>query len=649
MRKRFCKTLVTLILSCSLISMSTACNHSNSNEGGMNPDPSEEKVERFKDTTTVFVENKNSDYVIVIPENATPTDEYAANELNKYLKQATDVELTVESDAGKSFDRTQKYISIGDTQIYDDCGMTLEYTELNRDGYKIKTYGNTVVINALYDVGVLYGVYGFLEGQFNWEAYAGDEIYIEKTDKSYIKDFDWVNAPDFEGRETDGRLASDPYTASVLKLRNGAMSAQYFGAEKEFVPNNSESFRTVIDPDIYQESHPEWFEKTKIQLCLTAAGIVEETAKRGIEMLTQNPSATYFNMSQGDGNGYCTCDVCKAEIAKYKTSGYIIRFMNKVIDIMEKWHEENCPDRLIRYSTFAYQAGLHPPVALNDQGKYVPVDDSVVPHPKLYIRLTTMYACRSHRVDDPNCSHNSEYYQIYEGWNEICNNFTIYDYCANYDYFLSFYNNTGTLQSNLQYYKSIGLVQAGYQNTTGGKIKSMGVLENYLLGKLMWNVDENVNDLIKNFMTNYYKDAAPYMIEYFNFMKGYFAIADANRKGGVHQMIYNGSCPYLGTAEVWTRPVLEKAMLYIDQAMDVADSIEDFSIRNKVKNRVLEESVCVRYMIARNYSSYYIIDGATYLNFIDSFENDAKKIGANAVGEKESLSDFMTKLRAKLN
>lgn len=613
------------------------------------PAPEEEKAERFEDTSTVFVENKHSDYIIVIPENATPTDKYAANELNKYLKQATSVELAVETDVDKSFEATKKYISIGDTQIYQDSGMTVEYEELNRDGYKIKTYGNTVVINALQDVGVLYGVYGFLEGQFNWEAYAGDEIYIEKKDKSYVKNFDWVNAPDFEGRETDGRLAVEPYSASVLKFRTDSMSAKYYGPTADYVPNSSESFREVIDPHIYQESHPEWFEKTMIQLCLTADGIVEETAARGISMLEENPSATYFNMSQGDGNGYCTCDNCKAEIAKYKTSGYIVRFMNKVIAIMEEWHQQNCPDRLIRYSTFAYQAGLTPPVELNERGQYVPLDRSVIPHEKLYIRLTTMYACRSHRVDDASCSHNAEYYQVYEGWKSICKNFTIYDYCANYDYYLSFYNNTGTLQSNLQYYKDMGLVSVGYQNTTGNKIKSMGVLENYLLGKLMWNVDENVNDLISNFMTNYYKEAAPYMTKYFNFMKGYMALADANRKGGVHQMIFNGSCSYLGTAEVWTSPVLEQAKQYIDQAMAAAEKIEDISIRNKITNRILEESVCIRYMIARNYSSYYVVEGTTYLSFIESFESDAKKIGVSAVGERESLSDFMTKLRNKLN
>ena len=644
MRKKFFKTLMALALSCSFISMSTACKPQEEITN-----PQEEKIEIFKDTATIFVENKTSDYVIVIPENATPTEKYAAKELNKYLKQATDVELSVVSDVDKRLDSEKKYISIGDTQIYKDSGMTVGYEELNRDGYKIKRYGNTVVINALKDVGVLYGVYGFLEGQFNMEAYAGDEVYIEKTDKSYIKDFDWVNAPDFEGRETDGRLATDPYTASLLKMRTGSMSAQHYGADKEFVPNSSESFRIVIDPDIYQESHPEWFEKTSIQLCLTADGIVEETAARGISMLEESPDATYFNMSQGDGNGYCTCDNCKKEIAQYKTSGYIIRFMNKVINIIEEWHQEKCPDRLIRYSTFAYAAGLQPPVYLKENGEYEPLDPSVVPHPELYVRLTTMYACRSHCIDDSTCPHNEEYYQIFEGWNAICDNFTVYDYCANYDYYLSFYNNTGTLQSLLQYYKSIGLVAAGFQNTTGNKIKSLGVLENYLLGKLMWNTDENVNDLISNFMTNYYKDAAPYMMEYFNLMKGHFYIADANRKGGVHQMIYNGAASYLGTAEVWTRPVLEKAMDYIEQAMAVAEENTDQGLREKLKNRILEESVCVRYMIARNYSSYYTIENTTYLDFIETFERDAKEVGVLATSEKGSLSDFMTQLRKELN
>ena len=650
MRKKIIKKLWTIALAISLTFTFVSCQSpSEESSGVVNPPPA---VEKFKDTSTIFVENQKSDYDIIVAEDASEPELYAAKELKKYVKEATGVELAIVTDAGKDFDKNKKYISVGDTKIFDNSGMTVSYEELNRDGYKIKTFGNTVVINAFQDIGVIYGVYGFLTAQFNWEAYAGDEIYFEKTDKAYIKDFDFVDAPDFEGRETDGRLNTEPYTASLLKLRTASMSASNYGGghSAEWAPSSSESFRIVIDPDIYQEEHPEWFENTKIQLCLTAEGIVEETAKRGIELLEAKPNATYFNMSQGDGNGYCTCENCKAEIAKYKTSGYIIRFMNKVIEIIEEWHKTACPDRLIRYSTFAYAAGMYAPTEKNlETGVITPLDPSVVPHPKLYIRLTSMYVCHTHHIDDPNCPKNVEYYDTWESWNAICNNFTIYHYIANYDYYLSFFNSTGTIQSTLKYLKGLGCVQVGIQNTTGNKIKSMGVLENYLLGKLMWNTEENVNVLIENFMTNYYKEAAPYMTEYFNFMRGYFALADANRKGGVHQMIYNGAASYLGTAEVWTRPVLEKAQAYIEQAMEAAKQIDDFAIRQKVVNRVLEESVCVRYMVARNYASYYALDATNYLAFLDEFEKDAKEIGVNMTSEKQSLSQFMALVRAKLN
>ena len=647
MRKKIIKKLWAIALAVSLMFTFVSCKTPSEK-----PSVGNRPIEEFKDTSTVFIENQQSNYSIVVSENASEAEVYAASELQKYVREATGTTLTITTDAGKTFDKDKKYISVGDTTIFDNSGMTVSYEELNRDGYKIKTFGNTVVINAFQDIGVLYGVYGFLKAQFNWEAYAGDEIYFEKTDKAYIKDLDFVDAPDFEGRETDCRLGYDAYSASVLKMRTGAMSTSNYGGghKAEWVPNPSESFRTVIDPDIYQEEHPEWFEKTKIQLCLTAEGIVEETAKRGIELLEDNPNATYFNMSQGDGNGYCDCANCAAEIALYNTSGYIIRFMNKVIDIMEKWHEETCPDRLIRYSTFAYAAGMYAPTSRNQEtGEITPLDPSVVPHPKLYIRLTSMYVCHTHHIDDPTCPKNVDYYDTWESWNAICDNFTIYHYIANYDYYLSFFNSTGTLQNTLKYLKGLGCVQVGIQNTTGEKNKSMGVLENYLIGKLMWNLEEDVNALIENFMSNYYKEAAPYMMDYFNYMRGYLALADVNRAGGVHQMIYNGAASYLGTDEIWTRPVLEKAQAYIEQAMEAAEEIEDLAIRNKVVRRVLEESVCVRYMIARNYSLYYVMDAPTYLAFVDNFERDAKEIGVNMTAEKQSLSQFITSLREKLN
>ena len=443
MRKKILKKLWAMVLAASMALTVVSCK----------PDPETPNTDNsskgFEDTSTVFVESEKTDYNIIVAEDATEAEIYAASELKKYVKEATGADLAIETDEGKTFDEDKKYISVGDTAIFDNSGMTVSYEELNRDGYKIKTFGNTVVINAFQDIGVLYGVYGFLAAQFNWEAYAGDEVYFEKTDKAYIKDFNFVDTPDFEGRETDGRLNAEPYTASILKLRTGSMEASIYdgGGKAEWTPHSSESFRTVIDPDIYQEAHPEWFEQTKIQLCLTAEGIVEETAKRGIELLEANPNATYFNMSQGDGNGYCECSNCKAERATYKTSGYIIRFMNKVIEIMEKWHQETCPDRLIRYSTFAYAAGMYAPTEKNlETGEITPVDPSVVPHPKLYIRLTSMYVCHTHYIDDPNCKANVDYYDTWESWRAICDNFTIYHYIANYDYYLSFFNSTGTIQ-----------------------------------------------------------------------------------------------------------------------------------------------------------------------------------------------------------
>ncbi len=53
---------------------------------------------------------------------------------------------------------------------------------------------------------------------------------------------------------------------------------------------------------------------------------------------------------------------------------------------IESWRLENCPERELKYVTFAYSSGsINPPVNTVN-GEYQVIDESVRPHEKLYMR-----------------------------------------------------------------------------------------------------------------------------------------------------------------------------------------------------------------------------------------------------------------------
>ncbi len=611
-------------------------------------------------TNVVLADDGRSDYSIVIPANASDCVANAAQELKRYFSGATGAILNVITDEDITFDRNAKYISLGETTIFDGCGMTVDVNQLNRDGYKIKTYGNTVVIGAAKDIGVLYGVYEFLAYQVAFEPYAVDEIYYKKVDTLYLADLDVVDAPSFVGRVTDGPMQFETYGSMLLRYRNNTVTSSVYdyGDSKTFAPGHSETYAYIIpsskynnegDPDNY---HPEWFSNATIQICLTNEALIEEAIKNCIEIVKNNPDATYLNISQNDGDGWCHCADCAAEQRKYKTSGYAVRFVNKVIEGVEEWRIENQPTRDLKYAMFAYASALMPPVVYNPEtDKYAPLDESVIPHEKLSIRLTALNACYSHAFNDPNCATNVNQLSYMKGWRDISAedmNMTIYDYCANYHNYLIFLDTYAGLKENLKSYQELGITEIYRQNATGATVKTMGDLETYLMAKLMWNVDLDLNTLMDNFFTNYYKTAAPYMRKYFDHMRNYIAWKNANTSGGFHMQLYDTYSPSLNRASTWPIRVLEQAQEYLQQALAATQLGEDAAQNEILYDRVLKEIACSKYLIAINYDEYYTVDKTSYLAWIDQWEAECLRTGVSIWKEKVSQGGAISALIEKL-
>lgn len=671
--KKFIKIFGSSILcACLLLSLSSCSSGTPTPDPDPGPGPEPEPPIEYLDT--VMAENGVSDYKIVLPANTNEVVEYAASELNVYFYESTGATMEVVYENEGTFTVGDKIVSLGNTQI--SSGITLTKEEVNMDGYKIIRNEDTIFIKAYNNRGVLYGVYEFLHRGFGYECYAADEIAIEKKNIAYLPDLNFTDTPSFEGRFLDGPLDYNQELQSKMRMKNISLSAEKYGgsALTEWMDMHCESFLHIVDREDYKEYYAEhypeiepseykyeWFSnptENALQWCLTNQTLMDVAVEKLKEIILAHPEGLYVNISEEDMGTYCNCEregdsfcgmSCSQSRQQYGMGGTLIRFVNAVIEKVEAWRLETCPERDLKYVTFVYHETINAPVkTVNNE--YVPIDESVVPHEKLYVRFTPITRCYNHDLCDKTCSVNKPFGENFVKWCAITDHITVWEYRTNYTYYFLFFNNYSTLQDEYIRYYENGCVNMMAEYITHGTLGSMSDLNVYLNSKLQWNVYADQNKLINDFMDNFYKDGAPYMKEYLNLMRTYLASVEQDKKDKgeeFHWCMYAVNTPDMVTYKTWNISVLEKAQKLLDKASAEYDKIEDAEQREKMKNRILRESVCLRFIILNNYEFYYNIYSPEYSKAVDAWENDLKTLSVVYYAEGVTVSSFIDKLRSK--
>lgn len=519
------KRIIALLL-CFALTFSTAFGCGNKPD---TPAPAEE-VTKFTDT--VMAKNGETDYKIVVPAAASDCVLYAASELNRYFTRSTGAQMEIVVDNGAALDENAKYVSLGDTTMAG--GLTVTKAEVNLDGYKIARRGNTILIKAYEDRGVMYGVYEFLHRGFGYECYAVDEIALDVKPTAYLPDLDFTDAPSFEGRFLDGPLDYNQELQAKLRMKDMGLSSRYGGsATDEWMGMHCESFLHIVDyadyeayyaehyPDVAKEDYRyEWFSNasgSRLQWCLTNSVLLDVATENLKKIIAEHPEGIYVNIAEEDMGVMCNCErtgesffglSCRDSRVKYGVSGTLIRFVNELIKRIEPWREQNYPDRDLKYVTFVYHQSINAPVKeQKENGKYVPIDETVVPHEKLYVRYAPIQRCYYHNLLDKTCSINKRYAENYEKWTDLTDRLMTWEYRTNFSAYYQFFDNFGTMQDETIRYYEDGVINMMLQYTTGSGLASMSDLNVYLNSKILWNVYADQEKLIDDFMNAFYKTA----------------------------------------------------------------------------------------------------------------------------------------------
>jgi hypothetical protein len=245
---------------------------------------------------------------------------------------------------------------------------------------------------------------------------------------------------------------------------------------------------------------------------------------------------------------YCRCENCAALDKKYAAflpeekmysthsskypalgMGSILTFVNKVA--------ERFPNKII--STLAYQYSRVPP-------------RDIVPSKNVNIMLCSIESSRNTTMEKGDTAFASDL----KGWGKITNNIIIWDYVIRFSNLFAPFPNLRILQPNLQFMRDnrVSAVFEQGNREIGGEFAE---LRAYLIDKLLWNPDVNVNKVMDDFLTGYYGKASKQIKQYIDLLH------DNNMEQAGYKM------------SIFGKPVMEKESFLSDSLITVYNHLFD--------------------------------------------------------------------------
>ncbi|MFC2125218.1 DUF4838 domain-containing protein [Bacteroidota bacterium] len=423
-------------------------------------------------------EDKISPYRIVIPSAPTEYEVKASKVLQDYLLQISGTALPIIA-ANKS--KSDYEIVLGQNERLDDLRLGINLNDLKQDGFLIKTDNKRLVIAGGNKKGTLNGVYTFLEKYLGCRMYSPRVKVIPEQERIELGEINDLQVPVIEYRTLSYKVSWDAEYVDWHKLsHDGNGRRPDWGLWVH-------TFHRLVPPDVYFKEHPEYYsevngERLPTQLCLTNPDVLQITIQNLRKEIARKPEALYWSVSQNDNRNYCQCAKCRAiDEREGSPSGTIIEFVNKVAD--------QFPEKVI--STLAYEYGRHAPKTLH-------------PRENVNIMLCSIEVPRDEPIDQDSSS--VDFMLDVEDWGKISDDIIVWDYVIQFPNLISPFPNLHVLQPNLQFFARNGVTAMFEQGNreVGGEFAE---LRTYMISKLMWDPDLDVEALMNDFLKGYYGNA----------------------------------------------------------------------------------------------------------------------------------------------
>ena len=565
----------------------------------------------------ILVDGGRSTYSICISSEASPSERRAAEELQRFLEEISGARLPIVTDAAAV---SGDVVLVGKSDALDRLGLNIPFEDLGPEGFALRTAGRHLVIAGGRLRGTMYGVYAFLE-KLGCRWFAPDASRIPKMSRVTIASLNETQKPAFEYREPYFTEAWDKDWAARNKT-NGAFTRldESTGGKVQYYPF-VHSFYEMIPPSQYFREHPEYFSlidgrrrTERGQLCLTNPDVLRVGVASVLRWVAAHPEATIYSVSQNDWTGWCECDRCRRveEEEGGVHSGPLLRYVNALAAEIEKKH----PDKLI--DTLAYWYTEAPP-------------SQVRPRRNVRIRLCPIGACDAHAYEQ--CDRNAYFMRNLKAWSQVTNQLYIWHYNTNFSHYLLPFPDFDELAADIPMYRRYGVVGLFLEGAypPGGGAEN-AELRSYVMARLLWDTNANVDQAIEEFMEGYYGRAAKKMRAYFDLLHRQVRFKPNGL--GHHLWIYQQpGAPYLD------RDFLRKARGLVGEAIGIAgdDSTRQHVRKVELSLEYVELSQAKQFHI--NQALYGPSDIAALKARFETFVKDARSFGIQSIHEGRDLKD----------
>lgn len=419
-----------------------------------------------------LVTDGKSNYTIVLPMNASAEELRAAGFLNEHLYEIAGCRLPI-----VHADKLASSNSISISKCPDI---------INDDGFIVYNEGSSLIIKGGGGKGCIYGVAEILEKYMGVRYYSPKYVVIPKTANISLPGMNLKDSPVNTYRNVNGQFTSDENYKDFNRLHtiSDMFATGYF----------VHTFHRLVPWTEYFHTNPEYFawmngKHVIDQICLSNPEVFDiVTGKLRVEMELQ-PDKKVWSVSQDDNFSYCQCDDCsKINQEEKSPAGPIIRFVNRVAD--------EFPDKVI--STLAYQYSRPAPVKTK-------------PRSNVQVMLCTIELNRSKPIATDPAS--ISFLKDMEDWGKISNHIYLWDYTVNFNHHITPFPNIHTLQSNIKLFVD-NHVREHFQQSNTGTAHEFSELKSYLIAKLLWNPDADVQKIIREFTDGYYGPAGKWIRKY---------------------------------------------------------------------------------------------------------------------------------------
>ncbi len=423
--------------------------------------------------TITLVKSGRSNYSIIISKGEKAGEQRAASLLQDYVFKISGCKLPI------AFERDKKKGAI----------FINEMDQIkNPDGFSIETKGNDIYIMGGTKKGCTYAVVTILEKYMNCHYYSPTYKIIPSSKNINLPP---INISDAPGNDIRIINISEKVDDDFIDWNRLNTVDEFYG--KGYYVH---TFNRLLPWPEYFKPHPEYFAQVNgkriiDQLCLSNDEVLKIVIAQLEKEVAAQPDKKYWSVSQNDNFSYCQCKNCQKIIDEEKSpAGPVIRFVNEVA--------KHFPDKII--STLAYQYSRQAPVIAK------PLDN-------VQVMLCTIELNRSKSIDEEPTS--KSFVKDIVDWGKICRNIYLWDYTIDFAHTVCPFPNLHVLQPNIRFFMKNN-VRAHFQQTNVSRGQEFSELKLYLIARLLWNPDINVDNLINEFLKGYYGNAAPWIKKYIN-------------------------------------------------------------------------------------------------------------------------------------